>query len=199
MLRVKRIVCLLNFIFILNICDISTITPFHALATAVVKDKNTEMELKEKNKVESNENSTNIQDEESSSPKTIDQSMSELNKNLELKKEQEDKINEPELKEFTLTFYTSLKSENSSAGAVTCENKPLTPGGVANNIFPLNTKIYLEGYGQVIVNDRGSNKYFNVDNKLDVYIPRKPDESDNEYFRRVNNYGIQKVKGYIIK
>ncbi|EHJ01024.1 MULTISPECIES: 3D domain-containing protein [unclassified Clostridium] len=199
MLRVKRIVCLLNFIFMLNICNISTITPFHALATAVVKDNNTKMELKEKNKVESNENLTDIHDEESSSQKIIDQLMSELNQSSELKKEQKDKINEQESKEFTLTFYTSLKSENSSAGAVTCENKPLTPGGVANNILPLNTKIYLEGYGQVVVNDRGSNKYFNVDNKLDVYIPREPGENDKQYFRRVNDYGIQKVKGYIIK
>jgi 3D (Asp-Asp-Asp) domain-containing protein len=115
----------------------------------------------------------------------------------EMKTEQ--KKNEPELKEFILTFYTSLESENSSAGAVTCQNKPLLPGGVANNVIPQNTKIYLENYGQVIVNDKGSDKYFSVDNRLDVFIEREPGENDREYSHRVNSYGVQKVQGYIVK
>jgi 3D (Asp-Asp-Asp) domain-containing protein len=200
MLRVKRIVCLLNFIFILNTySNISTITPFHVLATDVVKDKNIETELNDDNKVQSTENLIAIQGNKYSDPRIIDLLLSNVNKDLEFKKEQEEKKIETEPKEFILTFYTSLNSENSSAGAVTCENKPLVSGGVANNVLPLNTKIYLEGYGQVVVNDRGSNKYFNVDNRLDVYIPRESGESDKQYFRRVNNYGIQRVQGYILK
>ena len=52
--------------------------------------------------------------------------------------------NEPQWQEFVLTFYTSLESENSSAGGVTCQNKRLSRGGVANNVIPQNTKLYLE-------------------------------------------------------
>jgi 3D (Asp-Asp-Asp) domain-containing protein len=119
-------------------------------------------------------------------------------KELEKEMPKEEKKNEPELKEFILTFYTSLKSENSSAGAVTCQNKPLSRGGVANNVIPQNTKIYLEGYGQVIVNDKGSSKYFSESNRLDVFIEREQGESDTQYLRRVNNYGVQKVQGYVL-
>jgi 3D (Asp-Asp-Asp) domain-containing protein len=154
--------CLISFLFIYN--NISTITPFHALATEVVEYNSIEM----------------------------------VHKELEKEMQTEQKNNEPKLKEFILTFYTSLESENSSAGAVTCQNKPLSPGGVANNVIPQNTKIYLESYGQVIVNDKGSNKYFGVDNRLDVFIEREPGESDRQYSHRVNSYGVQKVQGYIV-
>ena len=112
---------------------------------------------------------------------------------------EEQKNNEPEWQEFILTFYTSLESENSSAGAVTCQNKPLSRGGVANNVIPQNTKIYLNKWGEVIVNDKGSNKHFSVDTRLDVYIPRESGENDTQYSRRVNKMGKQKVYGYIIK
>lgn len=110
----------------------------------------------------------------------------------------EQKKNEPQWQEFILTYYSSLNSEN-GYGAITSQGKKLSRGGVANNIIPQNTKIYLEGYGQVIVNDKGSNKHFSVDNRLDVFIEREYGESDKEYSRRVNNYGKKRVKGYIIK
>jgi 3D (Asp-Asp-Asp) domain-containing protein len=173
--------CLLSFLFLFNTYNISTITPFHALATEVVEDNSIEMVQKDNLKLI--ENSSLMQDE--------------IFNKKEMKTEQ--KKNEPELKEFILTFYTSLESENSSAGAVTCQNKPLLPGGVANNVIPQNTKIYLENYGQVIVNDKGSDKYFSVDNRLDVFIEREPGENDREYSHRVNSYGVQKVQGYIVK
>lgn len=176
MLKVNRLMCLLGFLFIFNIYNISTITPFHALATEVVKDN-----------IELVKNSIEVQDEKFKQ------------KELEKEIQKEEKKNEPELKEFILTFYTSLESENSSAGAVTCQNKPLSRGGVANNVIPQNTKIYLEGYGQVVVNDTGSDKYFSVDNRLDVFIERHPGESDRQYAHRVKSYGIQKVQGYIVK
>ena len=184
MLKVNKVMCLLSFLFISNTYNISTLTPSHALATEVVEDNNIEMPQNDNLKLI--KNSDVVQDENS--------------KQKELKKERqlEQKKNEPEWKEFILTFYTSLESENSSAGAVTCQNKPLTPGGVANNIIPQNTKIYLENYGQVIVNDKGSNKYFGVDNRLDVFIEREPGENDKQYSHRVNSYGVQKVHGYLI-
>lgn len=203
MLKVNRLMCLLGFILLFITSNISTITPFHALATEVVKDNSIEMVPKDNNNtVEKNldlkaENLKQIEIEKEAQLKLQNELKRE--KQHQKEKAEEEKKNQPEYKEFILTFYTSLESENSSAGAVTCQNKPLTPGGVANNVIPQNTKIYLEGYGQVTVNDRGSDKYFGVDNRLDVYVPREPGESDRQYCRRVNDYGIQKVQGYIIK
>lgn len=192
MLRVNMLMCLLSFLFTFNNYNISTLTPFHALVTEVVENNNIEMIHKD-----SKENIEIIENPIAIKYKKFKQE--ELEKEMQIKKQDEEKKKEPEYKEFILTFYTSLESENSSAGAVTCQNKPLSPGGVANNVIPQNTKIHLEGYGQVVVNDRGSDKYFGVDNRLDVYIPRESGESDRQYSRRVNSYGIQKVQGYIIK
>lgn len=184
MLRVNMLMCLLSLLLPFNTYNISAITPFHALVTEVVEDNSIEMVHKD-----------NLQ-----SIKNILEVQNEKFKQQELEKEfqKEEKEHEPEFKEFILTFYTSLNSENSSAGAVTCQNKPLSSGGVANNVIPQNTKIYLEDYGQVIVNDKGSDKYFGVDNRLDVFIEREPGESDKQYSHRVNSYGVQKVQGYII-
>jgi 3D (Asp-Asp-Asp) domain-containing protein len=123
---------------------------------------------------------------------------------LEKKKAEEQQIklehkkNEPEWQEFILTFYTSLDMEN-GYGAITSQGKRLSRGGVANNVIPQNTKIYLDKWGEVTVNDKGSNKHFSVDYRLDVFIEKEPNESNKEYSRRVNSYGVQKVKGYIIK
>jgi 3D (Asp-Asp-Asp) domain-containing protein len=181
----------LCIIFLFNACNISTVTPFHALATEVVKDNN--LEMVHKDSIKLNEIPIQMQYE------NIKLELALLNKEQPKDNKEEETRNKPEHREFILTFYTSLISENSSAGPVTCQNKPLVPGGVANNVIPQNTKIYLEGYGEVIVNDKGSDKYFGVDNRLDVYIPREPGESDRQYLRRVNNLGVQKVQGYIIK
>lgn len=104
---------------------------------------------------------------------------------------------EIEIIEFTLSFYTSLTKENSSAGGITCEMIPLREPMVANNVLPLNTIINLEGYGEVIVKDHGSYRFDNP-NRLDVFVARNEGESDRRYYKRVNRMGIQKVKGYII-
>jgi 3D (Asp-Asp-Asp) domain-containing protein len=118
-----------------------------------------------------------------------------------LKKEkdlEEQKKKEPQWQEYILTFYTSMNSEN-GYGAITSQGRKLSRGGVANNVIPQNTKLYLEKWGEVTVNDKGSNKHFSVDNRLDVFIERNAGESDSQYLRRVNSYGIQRVRGYIIK
>ncbi|MBN7574836.1 MULTISPECIES: 3D domain-containing protein [Clostridium] len=190
MLRVKRLVCLLSIILILDTYDVSTITPFNALATDVVEDNN--IEITHNEKTEFKENSIDEINNEK-----IEQR--ELIKKKEAEEKEQEKSVTPEWRDFILTFYTSLDSENSSAGPVTCQNKPLTPGGVANNVIPLNTQIYLDGYGQVTVNDKGSDKYFGVDNRLDVFVQREPGENDHDYLRRVNSYGVQRVRGYIVK
>lgn len=182
MLKVKMIMCSLSIILLFNTYDVSIVTPLNTLATEVVDDNDTRMIHKDKMGLVLS---------------SIEMPSAKL-KQEEFLKVNEDKKNKPERKEFILTFYTSLESENSSAGPVTCQNKPLTPGGVANNVIPQNTKIYLEGYGQVIVNDRGSDKYFSVENRLDVFIAREPGESDEQYSQRVRSYGVQKVQGYIV-
>lgn len=190
MLEVKRLMHLFSIIILFNTLNLGAITPFQTSATVAVEDTNQEMVHKHKIKLITNPIQVQFEKDKLK--------LERLEKEKLKEKEMDSKNNEPERKEFILTFYTSLKSENSSAGAVTCQNKPLIPGGVANNVIPQNTKIYLEGYGQVVVNDRGSDKYFGVDNRLDVYVEREPGESDRQYFRRVNNLGVQKVQGYIV-
>ena len=179
MLKGKKLICLLSCTFLFNIYNTSTVRPCNALSTEVIRDEN--IEIIHKNKLGLIRNPIEVEYE-----KTKQEKLEKQN-------------NEPQWQEFVLTFYTSLESENSSAGAVTCQNKPLSRGGVANNVIPQNTRLYLEGYGQVIVNDKGSNKYFSVDNRLDVFIEREYGESDAQYSNRVNSYGVQKVRGYIFE
>lgn len=137
-----------------------------------------------------------------------------LNKELELKKKQELERQEQErfeqerikkkkqeeieakTRNFILTFYTDLDCEN-GWGAITCEGKPLVDGIVANNVIPLHTKIYLEGYGEVVVADRGGSN-FNTEARLDVFVPRNHGESDGHYLARVQKMGKQVVKGYYL-
>jgi 3D (Asp-Asp-Asp) domain-containing protein len=114
-------------------------------------------------------------------------------------KELEQKKNEPEWQEFILTFYSGLACENSPKGNITCTGKKLESDMIANNVYKLGTQIYLEGYGQKVVADRGSNKHFGTSNRLDVYIEKEPNESESHYLKRVNSYGVKKVKGYVIK
>ncbi|OSA89120.1 UNVERIFIED_ORG: hypothetical protein B2H93_16840 [Clostridium botulinum] len=118
------------------------------------------------------------------------------------KKLEEEKIRQQkeqnDWKEFELTFYTSMNCEN-GFGARTCNNKPLSRGIVANNHYKQYTKLYLEGYGEVTVADKGSDKHFNNDFRLDVFIPRNSGESDSTYLNRVNSMGRQIVNGKIIK
>lgn len=191
MLKINRIMCLLSCAFLFNIYNTIASTPFYTLATDVVEDNN--MEILHKDNLGLIINPIQLKYEK-------DKAESDKIKTEKLAQEEiKNQKNKPQWEEFILTFYTSLESENSSAGAVTCQNKPLSRGGVANNIIPQNTELYLEGYGKVIVNDKGSNKYFNVDNRLDVFIEREPGESDGQYKHRVNSYGVQKVNGYILK
>ena len=120
--------------------------------------------------------------------------------------QQQEQIRQDEIKrqeeaetiEFVLTFYTSLNCEN-GYGAITCTGKPLIDGMVANNVYSIGTTIKLDGYGEVTVADRGSNKYFNNETRLDVYIPKNSDENNSEYLRRVNKMGKVTVKGRIVK
>lgn len=118
---------------------------------------------------------------------------------LEAEKQKKLEEQENEWREFELTFYTSLNCENSVQGAVNCHGNKLSRGMVANNKIPQFTKIHLDGYGEVVVSDKGSPKFFNNSYHLDVFIERETNENNREYFNRVNRMGKQKVKGYLIK
>ncbi|MCH1964432.1 hypothetical protein MCG45_16500 [Clostridium perfringens] len=97
--------------------------------------------------------------------------------------------------DFIISFYTNTKDENGGY-TVTCTGQPLRYGIVASNVYPLGTKIYLEGYGLFTVADRGGSHFDNY-NRLDVLIPKEGDESVSQYRRRVNNMGKPHVKGYV--
>jgi len=191
MLKGKRIMAVLSSTLLFSTIGLPS-TPFQTLATEVVKDNiDNEMVLMQDIRLK-----TFMEQYENTKVENDRMKAEEIKQQKQL---EEQKINEPQWQEFILTFYTSLESENSRAGAVTCQNKPLSRGGVANNVIPQNTPIYLEGYGQVIVNDKGSNKHFAVDTRLDVYIERECGESDREYARRIERMGVKRVKGYIVK
>lgn len=96
--------------------------------------------------------------------------------------------------DFILSFYTNTKDENGGY-TVTCTGQPLQYGMVASNVYPLGTKIYLEGYGLFTVADTGGD-HFNNYNRLDVLIPPKY-EGEPNYKQRVNNMGKPHVKGYV--
>ena len=114
-----------------------------------------------------------------------------------LEKEKEEltkKLGRPQ--EFILTFYTTLPQENGGY-TVTCEGKELKNGMVASNVYPLGTKIKINGK-IFTVSDRGG-KNFNHSNRLDVLVERNSGESDSEYLKRVNNLGKIKVTGYVLE
>jgi 3D (Asp-Asp-Asp) domain-containing protein len=186
MLKGNRLLCLtLLPIFITP----STIKPFHNQAWQHIE-----------NKVDNNEMVQDIRLKKLQEQFEKDRIELEKKKTDEEAKRQkeEPKISEPQWQEFELTFYSSLNCEN-GFGAITSTGSKLFDGVVASNHYKINTRIKLQGWGEVTVLDRGSNKYFNNDYRLDVYIPREHGESDSHYFNRVNKMGRVKVKGYIVK
>lgn len=101
---------------------------------------------------------------------------------------------------FKVSFYTSLACENTSYGAVDAMGNKLEFGTIAvPKDVPLKSKIYIEDY-EFTARDRGSKVKWADSNtmKVDVFIPRKEGESDDAYYKRVNNMGIKTVKGYYI-
>ena len=98
---------------------------------------------------------------------------------------------------FEVSFYSDLNCEN-GFGNITATGKTLEGGMIANNFLEFGTKVYIEGLGLKTVEDRGSKKYFNAINKIDVFVPRNNNESDSEYYKRVNNLGRKNIDGYIL-
>lgn len=92
--------------------------------------------------------------------------------------------------DFELTFYSRHPSENGGFNC-TSTGEPLREGIVANNLYPIGTRILLEDGREFVVADRGGKKYFDNYYRLDVFV----DTYDVNY---VNSLGRQKVKGKII-
>lgn len=98
----------------------------------------------------------------------------------------------------TLSYYTSLASENGGYANMTASGVKPQYGCVANNSLKFGTDIYFKGIGTFEVQDRGCSNFNNV-YRYDVYIPRNNGESDNAYLARVNNLGKKTVTAYILE
>lgn len=97
-----------------------------------------------------------------------------------------------------ISYYSDLNCEN-GYGNLTATGKILSPGMIANNHLSFGSKVYIEGEGMKIVEDRGSKKYFPTIASCDVFVPRIKGESDSQYYKRVNNMGRHYKQSYIIK
>jgi len=57
---------------------------------------------------------------------------------------------------------------------ITASGKRVRVGHAAANCLPFGTKLYVEGYGEVVIEDRGSEKWFgtmrNPKRRLDIYF-----------------------------
>ena len=107
----------------------------------------------------------------------------------EKKRKEEEERNSYNI-DFVLTYYSRHPSENGGHNC-TCIGTPLREGIVANNYYPIGTKLELEDGRIYVVEDRGGTKHFNNYNRLDVFI----DTYDVNY---VNSLGVTKIKGRII-
>lgn len=95
----------------------------------------------------------------------------------------------------TLTFYGDGADENGGYAGMNAYNQKLTAGTVASNVYPRGTKFSTPD-GQILtVNDTGG-KAFKSYNRLDVFVPRKPGESNTAYKKRINNLGKRTVTLY---
>lgn len=87
-----------------------------------------------------------------------------------------------------LSFYSSDPSEN--GGYTTdCQGNKLKYGTIANNYYPLGTKIYIKDFGLMSVEDRGG-CHFNSWNNFDVFI--------NGNMDYVNSLGLKNKTAWIL-
>ncbi|PKK38747.1 hypothetical protein ABB02_02053 [Clostridiaceae bacterium JG1575] len=98
---------------------------------------------------------------------------------------------------FQLTFYTDLPEEN-GGWTITATGDALTYGVIASNVYPLYSKIELQGFGVMTVLDRGGYEFFSS-HRLDVFIPRRSGETNAQYYYRVNQMGRRTVRGRVLR
>lgn len=176
----------------------------HEKQTLEIKLTNTKRELSNKNKTikdyQNKEKTKNKQIE------NLEKENKELKENVnKLKQRNEElptssiKSNKPasgRTQEITLSFYSTLASENGGY-TTTCTGAPLKNGIVASNYYPLGTKINING--QVFtVADRGGS-HFDGPDRLDVLVERNYGEDPSEYLQRVNNLGKFTVTAHIME
>lgn len=202
MLRGKRIMAILSTTLLFSTSGLPS-TPFHALATEVVKDNiNKEMVL-ETNKLGLIENpfitKTKKLKLENDKKKTEEERL----KNQKELEEQKKSIKESHEQTFILTYYGLLESECGKIDGITASGKRITDGMIASPPqLKFGTKIIIEGK-EYVVEDRGSSKYIKINNdgsiRIDVYLPKLNNETDKDYLNRIENKGVKRVQGYIIK
>lgn len=96
---------------------------------------------------------------------------------------------------FKVTAYSSLPEENGGY-TITCNGDPLEGNIVANNTIPQYTPILL-GDELYTVSDRGSSRFDKI-NRLDLLLERNYGESTEAYRKRVSEYGVKYIDGYIM-
>lgn len=125
-----------------------------------------------------------------------------------IQEKEKPKENTSNVKEVSVrvSFYTSLASENGGYAGMNAVNGRLTLGSIsAPKSVPFGSTISIPemqkllGITEFTVDDRGGAIFVREDGvyKLDVYVPQKQGESDNDYFKRVNNMGIVNTKAKI--
>lgn len=94
----------------------------------------------------------------------------------------------------TMTFYGDFAHENGGYAGIDANGDDLIAGTVASNYYPQGTQF--EFSGQVFtVRDRGGSN-FNSPNRLDVFVPRLKNESNDNYAKRISDYGRRTVTMY---
>lgn len=93
-----------------------------------------------------------------------------------------------------LSFYGDFAHENGGYAGMDAQGNKLVSGTIASNVYPFGTKFSFNGQ-TFTVRDRGGS-HFDDPNRLDVFVPRNPGESDSAYSARISNYGRKTITGY---
>lgn len=104
---------------------------------------------------------------------------------------------------FVLTYYGSTINECGNDLGITASGKKVKSGMVASPpCLSFGTQIQI-GDKTYTVEDRGNPNFIKQNNdgsiRLDVFIPRLDGESTAQYEKRVNDMGVQRVEGIILK
>lgn len=122
-----------------------------------------------------------------------------------LRKEEEERQRwlEQNTKTFVLTYYGSTVNECGNDLGITASGKKVQSGMVASPpCLSFGTQIQI-GDNVYVVEDRGHPDFIKQNNdgsiRLDVYIPRLSGESTAQYEKRVNDMGVKRVQGVILR
>lgn len=110
---------------------------------------------------------------------------------------------EQNTKTFVLTYYGSTVNECGNDLGITASGKKVQSGMVASPpCLSFGTQIQI-GDNVYVVEDRGHPDFIKQNNdgsiRLDVYIPRLSGESTAQYEKRVNDMGVKRVQGVILR